>query len=265
MAKHQTHKNDERPAALAINTKANAKYSFGRSRCVSHHRPPKQAIPKHSFFAEGGSTNPALNPQLKSAIDAANDRDVPQSTIKAVLKKLSEAPDTSAVNRHLFEGRLYGKLFLIISVYTDNLALSRNQLAVPIKKHHFMLNNTKHMFTERGVIAALARPEVRADHFEDDCLNDAIECGAEDIEVHDVAQRQVAFLCEPIEFVKVKQKLTSCGYKIVEADCVFNFDGPTVKLSEEEVKNYDFFKERLQQGLDGFDTIYDNLAEDDDE
>lgn len=223
-------------------------------------------IPNRKFtFSEGGSANPAQNPLLKSTIDEAMKRDVPASTIKTALKKLSEATDTSKVHRHLWEGRLYGKLFIVLAVYTDNLGLARNQLAVPFKKHNFLHNNTKHMFTERGVIAALARPEVRTDHFEDDCLNDAIECGAEDIEVGDVAERQVTFYCEPNEFVRVKQKLSSSGYKIVDAECVFFWEAPTAALSEDETKNYDQFKERLVQGVDGFDTIYDNLDDDGDE
>lgn len=216
------------------------------------------------FTEGGGSTNPTINTALRSAIDRAIDRNVPQSTIKVVLKKLSETPDTSKMIRHLWEGRLYGKLFLVIAIYTDNLALARNQLSVPFKKHNFTMNNTKHLFKERGVIDALARSDIRVDHFEDDCLNDAIECGAEDVEIHDVNQQQVTFYCEPIEFVKVKQKLTSAGYKIVDAECVFAWEAPTVKLNEDESKNYEHFKDRLQQGVDGFDTIYDNLDDDDD-
>lgn len=187
---------------------------------------------------------------------------MPQSTIKTTLKKLSETPDASKIQRHLFEGRLYGKVFLVIPIYTENLPLARNQMATPFKKHHFTTNNTKHMFNERGVIHAIARPDVRIDHFEDDCLSDAVEVGAEDVEIHDVAERQVTFYCEPNEFVKVKQKLTSSGYKIVDADCHFIWEAPTVKLNADEAKNYEQFKERLQTGVDGFEVIYDNVDDD---
>lgn len=213
------------------------------------------------FSSEGNSANPAINPVLKSAIDEAINRNVPASTIKTVLKKLSETPDTSKVHRHLYEGRLFGKVFLVIAVYTENLAQTRAQLGSPFKKHGFSINNTKHLFTERGVIEASVRPEIRDDHFEDDCLNDAVECGAEDVEVHDVAQRQVTFYCEPNEFASVKQKLIKCGYKIIDSECVFFWESPTVKLTEEETKNYQQFKERLSQGVDGFDTVYDNVED----
>lgn len=121
------------------------------------------------------------------------------------------------------------------------------------------------MFTERGVIDALARPEVRIDHFDDDCETDAIECGAEEFEVHDAAQRQVTFYCDPKDFVLVKQKLTKCGYKIVDGECVFIWEKAKVKLTDAETKNYQQFKERLQNGIDGFDTIYDNVDDGEDE
>lgn len=206
-----------------------------------------------------------MNTTLKNAIEHALYRNVPQSSIKATLKKLSEAPDSSKMHRHIYGGRLYGKVFLVIAVYTDNLALAQNQLSHPFKKHNFFANDSKNMFTERGIIDALAPPEVRIDHFEDDCETDAIECGAEEVEVHDVAQRQVTFYCDPKEFIIVKQKLTKCGYKIVDAECVFIWEKPKVKLTDAEAKNYQQFKERLQNGLDGFDTIYDNVDDGDDE
>lgn len=121
------------------------------------------------------------------------------------------------------------------------------------------------MFVERGVIDALARPDILIEHIEDDCLTDAIESGAEDVEIHDAAQRQVTFYCEPNEFLKVKQKLTSCGYKIVDSECAFIWEAPKVKLREDEAKNYQQFKERLQQLVDGFDIVYDNHDDDDDD
>lgn len=187
------------------------------------------------------------------------------TTIKTTLKRLSETPDTSKLHRHLFEGRLYSKLFLVIAVYTENLALTRNQLANIFKKHKFETNTTKHLFNEQGVIGALVKPTINMDSIEDECLNDAVESGAEDIEVHDAKERQVTFFCDPNEIVKVKQKLSSLGHEIVHSECVFEPKIPAANLSEAEIANYDLFKEKLRSMVDGFDEIYANLDEEDEE
>lgn len=189
-------------------------------------------------------------------------QNVPKATILAGLKKLSQESDKSKIQRHIYDVKLYNKLFLIIAVYTDNLALTKNQLAYPFKKHKVDIKGTRHAFTERGVINAIARPEVRADHFEDDCLNDAIECGAEEIEVHDAEQKQVTFLCDPNDFIKVKTKLTALNYQIEHSECVF-IPKPNimVRLNSNEIHDYKLFLGRLQE-VEGLDEIYDNIEDD---
>lgn len=214
------------------------------------------------FSDGGGSVNPALNTTLRNAIDEALRRDVPQNTIQATLKKYAQTPDTTKLHRHLYEGRLYHKVFAIIAIYTENLQLTRNQIAAALKKHKFVSDGTKNLFTERGVIDAIARPEIRSDNIEDDCLEDAIECGAEDIEVHDANEKQITFYCEPQEILRVKHKLSSLGHHIVNAECIFIPKSALVTLTESEAENYEIFKEKLR-AVDGFDEIYDNIDDED--
>lgn len=209
--------------------------------------------------------DPKKNNTLKNAIDEAIRRGVTMSTIKITMKKSSESVDTSKLHRHLFEGRLYNKLFIIIAVYTDNLALTRNQIAAPFRKHRLEANNTKHCFEERGLISAIARPDINTEQFDEECLNDAVECGAEDVEIYDVAERQVTFICDANDIVSVKQKLTKAGHKIAAAECVFEPKVPTVSLSAAELENYESFKQKLETLVEGFDEIYDNLESDENE
>lgn len=197
---------------------------------------------------------------LRSAIEEAKRRDVPNTTIKNYLKKLSESKDKSNFQRHLFEGRLYKKLSFIASIYTDNLPHIRIQMATPYKKHLVENTNTKRLFVERGVCNVIARDGIKKDNFEDECLNDAIECGAEDIEVFDVDERLVTFFCEPRDFLKVRQKLTAAGHKIEHSELVFFPTIQLVQLSAAELTDYNKFKERLTS-IEGFDEIYDNLED----
>lgn len=198
---------------------------------------------------------------LRNAIEEARKRYVPQSTIHNALKRFGKKDAVNSIRRHLFEIRLYRKLFVILSIYTDNLALAKNQLSQPLRKHFAEItSDNKRIFTERGVICVVARPEIDANSFEDECLNDAIECGAEDIEVFSVADRQVTFYCDPQEFIKTRQKLSSIGHQIEHSECMFLPNGQPIKLSESEAADYAKFKDRLN-AVDGLDEIYDN-AED---
>lgn len=213
------------------------------------------------FSSDGGSTNPDLNPVLRSAIDEAVRRDVPKSTIQTFLKKLAETKDKTVIQRHLFEGRLYKKLYVVISIFTDNLAHSRIQIATAFRKHLVETTQSKRLFIERGVFNITARDSISAENIEDECLNDAIDCGADDIDVFNAAERQVTFFCDPKEFLKVRHKLSTAGHKIEQSECAFYPNNQLVQLSDTEITDYNKFKERLL-AIDGFDEVYDNLDDD---
>lgn len=137
-------------------------------------------------------------------------------------------------------------------------------MATPFRKHLAETTNTKRLFIERGVCNVIARDDISKDNFEDECLNDAIECDAEDIEVFNVDERQVTFFCEPRDFLKVRQKLTAAGHNIQHSELVFFPNTQLVQLNDAELTDYNKFKERLAT-IEGFDEIYDNLDDDNDD
>lgn len=215
------------------------------------------------LFSEGGSTNPGINTMLRSAIDEALRRDVPKSTVQNFLKKLTETKDKNTVQKHLFEGRLYKKLYVVIVVFTDNLAHTKIQIATSFRKHLVEATNTKRLFDEQGVFHVIARDGITAENIEEECLNDADECGANDFDVFNATERKVTFFCDPREFLKVRHKLALAGHKIEHSECAFFPKVPSAQLSDAELTDYEKFKGRLLS-VDGFDEVYDNLAENED-
>lgn len=203
-----------------------------------------------------------MNKVLKGIIDESVRRGVMMSTIKAALKKCGEGKDAPTAQRHFYEGRLYGKLYTIVAIYTDNKVLTRGQLTAIFKKHRFETKSVDAMslFDERGLIDALARPDIGVDSIEDECLNDAIEAGAEDVEIHDAKERQVTFYCNPNAIAGVKQNLSSAGHQIVHSERAYESKGLLVTLNEAEATDFDLFRSKLET-IDGFDEIYANLAE----
>lgn len=213
---------------------------------------------------DGGSPNPDINSTLRNAIDEARRRDVPLATIQGFLKKLTETKDKSQLQRHLFEGRVYKKLNFIASIYTDKLAHVKVLTATIYRKHLIESANVKRLFDERGVLHVIARDGIEVNNFEDDCTADAIEYGAEDIEVFDATERKVTFFCHPSEFLRVRNKLVAAGYKIEHSECSFipSTNCNLAQLNESELKDYNKIKDKLSQ-IEGFDEIYDNLENDD--
>lgn len=214
-----------------------------------------------SSFTDGGSPNPELNSTLRNAIEEAQRRDVPKTTIQNLLKKLTETKDKTNFQRHLFEGKLYKKLYVVISIYTESLAHTKIQIATIFRKHLVESSNSKRLFDERGILNVIARDGISPENIEDECLSDAIEFGAEDIEVFNAQQRQVTFLCDPREFNKVRQKLTAAGHKIENSEIEFFPNTQLIQLSEGELKDYKKFKTKLEN-IEGFDGVYDNLDDD---
>lgn len=198
------------------------------------------------------------------AIEEALKRNVPKGTIQTALKRLSDSKGKEESRRLLFEYRLYKKLMVIVTIFTDRAAYIRIQMATPVRKHLAEVANIKRLFIERGVFNVIARPDIRTDNLEDECLSDAIEFGAEDIEVHDIDKMQVTFYCEPNHFFKVRQKLIAAGYQVEYSECDFIPTMPLVELTESERADYNKFKERLMS-IEGFDEIYDNLKDDESE
>lgn len=217
----------------------------------------------HSYFSEGGSTNPERNLKLRFAIEEALRRDVPKSTVQTFLKKLADSKDKTTFQRHLFDGRLYKKLHFIIAIFTDSLPHAKIQIATVYRKHLVETTNSKRLFDERGVFNVIARDGITADNIEEECLNDADQCGADDFEVFNAAERKVSFFCDPKEFLKVQNKLTLAGYLIEHSECAFYPKTTAAQLSESELVDYGKFKTKLLN-IDGFDEVYDNLAENDD-
>lgn len=195
---------------------------------------------------------------MRSAIEEAKRRYVPNATIQNLLKKLADAKEKPNDQRYLFEGRLFKKLYIVVSMYPGNYAHAKIQFATIFRKHLIEVVNAKRLFDERGVINVIARDGISVEAMEEECLNDALECGAEDVEVYDTNERQVSFTCDPIEFLKVRHKLSTLGHKVEHSECAFIPNGQLVKLSESELTEYNKVKNKIMD-LEGFEEIYDNL------
>lgn len=213
------------------------------------------------FADGGGSSDPVKNPLLRSAIDIAMKNYVPKATIQSALKTFNDTPNATALQRYYFECRLYGRIFIIMAYCTANVAKTKIPLNTALRKHNAEMIRTRHLFDERGIIDAIAPANIdNVNGFDDAITENAIECGADDVEIFDSAKRLVTFYCEPRTLVAVRGALEKHGYQIESSEWVFDTTN-RIQLTAAEQADYAKFNQRLNE-IEGFDCIYDNVMVD---
>lgn len=111
------------------------------------------------MLAEGGSIpDPAKNAPLKKAIEKAAKQNVPRQTIQNALQRL--AANNGETKRHVFEGRLFGKVTALICINTDHMQLAKNLVANAFKK----VRSVKIVYPIARTLAGMVLPNARRSH-----------------------------------------------------------------------------------------------------
>jgi len=163
--------------------------------------------------AKEGGGDPDANPRLRTAIAAAKGANMPGDNIeKAVKKGTGELPGVT-YEQSTYEGYGPGGVAIMIDVLTDN----RNRMVAEIR--HLLDRKGGHlgesgcvawMFTRRGLIIVPAESIE-----EDELLEVALECGAEDV----VAESEnYEVYTEPHELMSVRDALDEKGVTVTTAE-----------------------------------------------
>lgn len=121
---------------------------------------------------------------------------MPQHTIQGIIKKCSGQP-AGKLTRHIIEAKVLNKIFMVCVLYTYKYAGDRMQIASIFRKNSALAADTRHMFTEKGFLEVSADAiqsignTKNAEEFEEVCTENAIECGAEEIEILDLDKKLV--------------------------------------------------------------------------
>ena len=163
---------------------------------------------------EGGSDDPAKNSRLAAAIAKAKAANMPNDNIKRTIDKASGAGSGDNFESVTYEGYGPRGVAVIVDAMTDN----RNRIAAEVR-----LNFDKYggnlgtsgcvswSFDRKGVIII---DNSNGNLDADAVMNDALEAGADDIEIYDeVFEIQTA----PEGFTTVNGALESAGYTILSA------------------------------------------------
>jgi len=163
---------------------------------------------------EGGSGDPVKNSRLAAAVAKAKAANMPNDNIKRTIERAIGSGNADNYERVTYEGYGPRGVAVIVDAMTDN----RNRIAAEVRlyydKYGGNLGSTgcvSWSFDRKGIIV-IDNADGQLD--EDVILNDALEAGAEDIEIdEDVAEVYTT----PDGFAAVSGALESMGYKFLSA------------------------------------------------
>ena len=202
----------------------------------------------------GGITDPANNSRLATIITKAKAANMPNDNIKRTIDKALGAGSTDSFEKVVYEG--YGPCG--VAVIVDALSDNRNRTASEVRhifdKYGGNLGQNGcvgYLFEEKGVITIVDEDE---EIDEDKIMEDALECGAEDIK-SDEGEYTIYTASEDLD--TVRDAIIALGYQINTADLA-KVPSTYVELtSEEDIANMEKMLDKFNED-DDVNAVYHN-------
>ena len=207
---------------------------------------------KEITIAAKSGGDPAMNPRLRMAVDAAKKASMPRDTLERAIKKGAGLLD-GQVNYELvtYEGFAPHQVPVIVECLTDNRTRTAANIRVLFRKGQLAAEGAVSWdFARVGAIDATP-PEGGVDAEEA-----AIEAGAQDLEPgEDGATR---FYSEATDLDAVSTALSEKGWKVESAALVWRPKNP-VSVDDEKRAEVESFLEAMDAD-DDVQTIFTGLA-----
>lgn len=200
---------------------------------------------------KAGGPDPDNNASLKDVIAKARSNNMPNDNINRTIKKAAGDTDTSTYENITYEGYGPNGVAVIVDALTDN----RNRTAADVR-HAFdkfggnMGQNgcVSFMFDKKGVIVI-----ENEDIDEDEITIDALEAGAEDIEID---TDSIEITTTPEDFSAVREALES-KYTFASAEVSMVPQTMTELTDPDSIKNMNRMLEMLEDN-DDVQEVYHN-------
>ena len=200
---------------------------------------------------KAGGPDPDNNSSLKDVIAKARSNNMPNDNINRTIKKAAGDNDTSTYENITYEGYGPNGVAVIVNTLTDN----RNRTAADVR-HAFdkfggnmgQSGCVSFMFDKKGVIII-----ENEDIDEDEITMDALEAGAEDIEVEEEA---IEITTAPEDFGTVREALEA-KYTLSSAEVSMVPQTMTELTDPDSIKNMNRMLEMLEDN-DDVQDVYHN-------
>lgn len=200
-----------------------------------------------------------MNSQLKTVIDQALAKDMPMASIERNIKKFNA--NDAQLKKEFLDMKTMSRIFIVLELFSDNITRVKMDLNTIVRKTKSMgtaLTDTRHMFEEIGIVSISTKKEFSSSaEFEDQLMEDAINCDAQEVENIDFESKTASFICQPRDIERVKRTLLNSAYVVEDAQHIF-VPQNTIQLNEDEKKNYEVFVQKLMT-IEGVDNHFDNV------
>ena len=196
-----------------------------------------------------GGPDPNNNSKLRDLIAKAKANNVPNENIQRTIKKFSENNDIN-YEEIVYEGYGPSGVAVIVETSTDNRNRTAGNVRSWFNKYGGNMGTNgcvAFLFEEKGVITILDEDE---ELDEDKVMEDALECGAEDIK-SDEGEYTIYTAVDDLD--TVRDAILALGYKIDTADLA-KVPSTYVSLENEEDA------ENMEKMLDKFNEDDDVIA-----
>lgn len=167
-----------------------------------------------SVAIKAGGADPTVNSKLRDLIAKAKANNVPNENIQRTIKKFSENNDI-VYEEITYEGYGPSGVAIIVETSTDNRNRTAGNVRAWFNKYGGNMGQNGcvgFLFEEKGVITILDEDE---EIDEDKIMEDALECGAEDIKSD---EGEYSIYTAPGDLDTVRDAIIGLGYQIDTAD-----------------------------------------------
>jgi len=153
--------------------------------------------------AAKAGTDPASNPRLRTAIQAAREANMPKDNIDRVLKKAEGGGEDDNYEDIRYEGYAPGGVAMIVEALTDNRNRTASEVRAAFSKHGGTLGETNSVSFMFDRIGQISYPADKADA--DAMFEAALEAGAENVESSEDGH---VITCAPEDLSAVREALS---------------------------------------------------------
>ncbi len=133
--------------------------------------------------ARSGLPDPAANPRLRAAIQAAREANMPKDTIERAIKRGAGGEGDSNYEEVRYEGYGPGSVAIIVEALTDNRNRTASEIRSAFSKNGGSLGETNSVSFMFDRVGAIHYPTATADA--DAMFEAALEAGADNVESSD--------------------------------------------------------------------------------
>ncbi len=193
-----------------------------------------------------GGSDPEANSRLRLAIDSARAISVPKDTINRAIKKGAGELGGDNIEEVIYEGYAPHQVGIILECQTDNRNRTASDIRFLFKKYNGQLGDqgsSAWMFDRVSYIEAVCKKE------DFDSEEEAIEVGANDVELSDYEEKIYSFYGDPTELDNIQKALLSREWEIKTAELSYQPKNIT-EVNEEQLSDVMAFIEALDDNED---------------